>query len=123
MSLANAKGDEELSKDYKDWEKAGRESDGKADTGKVRMSLLMVQFGKTLFEVAEVLTFGAKKYPKPPTDDSWKDVPNARARYSDALHRHLHAALVLGEKKDSESGKSHYAHAFCCLLFLANIKK
>lgn len=102
---------------------AGKNSDGKADGGKVRMSLLMLQFGKTLTSVASVLTFGAKKYPKPPLDDSWKDVPQARQRYADALYRHLHAALVLGEKVDQESGESHFSHAICNILFLANLKK
>lgn len=100
----------------------GKKSDGKADGGKVRQSLLQVQFGKTLNSVAAVLTFGARKYPKPPLDDSWKDVPNAKQRYADALYRHLHAALVLGEKKDPESGESHWAHAICNILFLANLK-
>lgn len=100
----------------------GKKSDGKADAGKVRQSLLQVQFGKTLNSVAAVLTFGARKYPKPPLDDSWKDVPQARQRYADALYRHLHAALVLGEKKDPESGESHWAHAICNILFLANLK-
>lgn len=102
---------------------AGAKSDGKADEGKPRMSLLYTQFGKSLMSVAKVLTFGAKKYPKPPLDDSWKDVPQAKARYTDALHRHLHAALVLGEKTDEESGESHFSHAICCILFLANLKK
>jgi len=119
MSLANYKGDEELAEDFMI---AGRNSDGKADSGKVRMSLIMVQFGKVVTEVAEVLTFGAKKYPKPPNDDSWRDVPNGKQRYADALYRHLHAALVLGEKKDKESGKSHLAHAICNILFLASMK-
>lgn len=100
----------------------GAASDGKADTGKTRMSLLLVQFGKMIKEVADVLTFGAKKYPKPPLDDSWRDVPNGRQRYADALYRHLHAALVLGEKKDPESGCSHWAHAICNILFLSQLK-
>ena len=102
---------------------AGRNSDGKADGGKIRTSLLMTQFGKTLMSAAAVLTFGAKKYPKPPLDNSWRDVPEAKQRYTDALYRHLHAALVLGEKVDPESGESHFSHAICNILFLANLKK
>lgn len=108
--------------DLEDVFKKGAASDGKADQGKPRMSLLLVQFGNMVTEVAEVLTFGAKKYPKPPLDDSWRDVPQGRQRYADALYRHLHAALVLREKKDPESGMSHWAHAVCNILFLSQIK-
>jgi hypothetical protein len=97
----------------------GAKSDGKADAGKTRMSLLLVQFGSMIEDVAAVLTFGAKKYPKPPQDDSWKDVPEGEQRYADALYRHLHAVLVLKELRDSESGRFHFSHAICCILFLS----
>ena len=101
-----------------DWKAAGANSDGKADTGKVRMSLLMTQFGELLEETAGVLTFGAEKYPKPPLDDSWKDVPMGVHRYQDALYRHLNDFLVKGERLDKESNRHHIAHAICNLLFL-----
>ncbi len=107
-----------------EYEKAlqeGAKSDGKADAGKTRMSLLLVQFGTMIEDVAAVLTFGAKKYPKPPKDDSWKDVPQGEQRYADALYRHLHAALVLREVKDKESGRYHLSHAICCILFLSSL--
>lgn len=100
---------------------AGGNSDGKADAGKTRMSLLMVQFGRELRGIAKVLTFGALKYPKPPLDDSWRSVPNARQRYADALYRHLDKVLVEGEWLDPESGESHFAHAHCNLLFLEQL--
>ena len=68
---------------------------------------------KALDEVVKVLTIGAKKY----APDNWKKVPNARQRYIDAAFRHM-SAYAAGEKLDAETGKSHLAHAVCCLLFL-----
>ncbi len=68
---------------------------------------------KALDEVVKVLTIGAKKY----APDNWKKVPNARQRYIDAAFRHM-SAYAAGEKLDDETGKSHLAHAVCCLLFL-----
>ena len=82
----------------------------KYDSDKPRWSLLPF---KALQEVVEVLTFGAKKY----AADNWKHVPQAQERYIDAAYRHL-ADWNSGEKKDPETGKSHLAHAICCLLFL-----
>ena len=68
---------------------------------------------KALDEVVKVLTIGARKY----APDNWKKVPNARQRYIDAAFRHM-SAYASGEKFDAETGKSHLAHAVCCLLFL-----
>lgn len=68
---------------------------------------------KALDEVVKVLTSGARKY----APDNWKKVPNARQRYIDAAFRHM-SAYAAGEKLDDETGKSHLAHAMCCLLFL-----
>lgn len=106
-----------------DWKAAGAASDGKADTGKIRMSLLMTQFGEILEETAGVLTFGADKYPKPPLDDSWKDVPGGDIRYQDALYRHLNDFFVKGEKLDKESKRHHIAHAICNLVFLYELNE
>ena len=66
-----------------------------------------------LVEVGRVMTFGAKKY----APGNWTKVSDARARYFDALHRHL-AAWAQGERLDPEFGLHHLAHASCCLLFL-----
>lgn len=82
----------------------------KHDSNKPRWSLL--PFG-AINEVVEVLGFGAKKY----ADDNWKHVPEAQTRYVDAAFRHL-TDWHLKEKLDGETGKSHLAHAICCLLFL-----
>ena len=61
----------------------------------------------------DVLTFGAQKYER----DNWKNVPDSKRRYYDALQRHLWA-WKKGEILDKESGKQHLAHAMCCLMFL-----
>jgi len=61
----------------------------------------------------DVLTFGAQKYER----DNWKNVPDSKRRYYDALQRHLWA-WKKGEIFDKESGKHHLAHAMCCLMFL-----
>lgn len=82
----------------------------KYDNDKPQWSL--VPF-KAMTQVVDVLTYGARKY----APDNWKKVPDARRRYIDAAFRHL-SAYVSGEKNDSETGKSHLAHAMCCLLFL-----
>lgn len=82
----------------------------KYDSDKPQWSL--VPF-KAMTQVVDVLTYGARKY----APDNWKKVPDARRRYIDAAFRHL-SAYVSGEKNDSETGKSHLAHAMCCLLFL-----
>lgn len=107
----------------KDWKAAGAASDGKADTGKTMMSLLHVQFGELQKQVADVLTFGAEKYPKPPLHDSWRSVPGGRTRYTDGMLRHFHAYFVEGEEIDPESGMSHLAHIMCNLHFIFEIDK
>ena len=82
----------------------------KDDAGKLRYSLIPVG---PLRAIAEVLDFGARKYGA----DNWKRVPDARARYTDALMRHVEAWRD-GERRDAETGLPHLAHAACCLLFL-----
>jgi hypothetical protein len=65
-----------------------------------------------LEDVVRVLTMGAVKY----NDNNWMKIEPIR--YKSAAMRHIKAAFV-GETKDADSGLSHYAHALCCLLFLA----
>lgn len=87
----------------------------KADKGKRRWRFMP---WKQLGEVADVLDDGAKKY----SPDNWKYVPEGKQRYIDAACRHFIDGYLNGEKIDTvESGgdgKSHLAHAICCLLFL-----
>ena len=82
----------------------------KYDNGKTRWDLIP---WKQFKQVADVLTYGAKKY----DDENWKSVDNEKRRYFSASMRHL-TAWIDGEKIDEESGKSHLAHAICCILFL-----
>ncbi len=87
----------------------------KHDAEKPRMDLLPFD---ALWKVAEVLTYGARKY----TPDNWRRVPDARARYLAAALRHL-ASWSQGERLDPESGLPHLGHAACCVLFLLSLDK
>jgi hypothetical protein len=90
----------------------------KFDGGKPRWSLLMQGCSKALAGVAEVLTFGAKKY----AAHSWKGVENNKERYRDAMYRHLNA-IESGEVLDPESGLPHWDHVACNALFLSELNK
>lgn len=81
----------------------------KFDTGKPMMDLLS---STAMTQVAEVLTFGAKKY----AAHNWRK-GIAYSRVYAALQRHL-TAWNEGQELDPESGLSHLAHAGCCLMFL-----
>ena len=95
----------------------------KADTGKSRWTLLLdcaEGCGRAVRAVVRVLNFavrpvaeGGKGY----VPHSWRQVPGARTRYEDALHRHLDA-IRDGETQDAESGESHWAHVATNALFL-----
>lgn len=93
----------------------GSEAPGvKADYGKPQYRLIPP---RGLAPIVAVLTYGAHKY----APDNWKNVPQARERYADALLRHVFAWLE-GEKLDPESGLHHLAHAGCCVLFLLHFE-
>jgi hypothetical protein len=94
----------------------GTDKGVKLDTGKVEMSLLMSGCAKAIKKVAEVLTFGAKKY----TRNGWQTVDDAERRYTDAMYRHMNA-IHQGEKIDPESGLSHRAHIACNAMFLLEL--
>ena len=81
----------------------------KHDQGKPRYDLIPVHAEA---EFVDVLTFGATKY----APNQWRDVEDARERYTAAAMRHL-AAYRMGETHDIESGKHHLAHAMCCMAF------
>ena len=66
-----------------------------------------------------------------PTDEypegKYPDLPDGRPNYMggiawmelvESLHRHL-GRWLMGADLDADSGKSHLAHAFCCLNMLA----
>jgi hypothetical protein len=78
------------------------------------MELLSVD---ALNAIAEVLTFGAKKY----EDHNWRKGFDWSRLYGAAM-RHL-SAHMNGEDKDPETKLSHLAHAGCCLMFLIEHEK
>lgn len=82
----------------------------KHDHGKAQVGLISSRF---LLGLANVLTFGAKKY----SAHNWRKGIEI-SRYYDALQRHL-LAWNDGEDLDSESGLPHLYHAACCLMFMA----
>jgi hypothetical protein len=66
---------------------------------------LINYFPRALMAIADVSTFGAKKY----AWDGWADVDDGFARYKNAQHRHgLYAAA--GEEVDPDSQLLHLAH-------------
>ena len=89
----------------------------KFDGGKLLFSLLTRGLALPLKSVVAVLTYGAAKYDA----ESWKDVPDAKRRYEDALDRHLNAWKA-GETHDDESGLHHLAHAACNILFIMHFE-
>ncbi|WWO60245.1 hypothetical protein [Xanthomonas phage SB3] len=88
----------------------------KFDGDKLRMDLLIMGMPEALEGVADVLTFGARKY----AADSWQHVPDGLRRYEGAAMRHKSARLK-GEWLDPESGKPHIYHELCCMLFIAQL--
>ncbi len=84
----------------------------KHDDGKHRWHLMAWDF---LQEMVEVMQNGAEKY----SPFNWKlfEYQEAKDKYFSAAQRHL-VAYQLGELRDTESNKTHLAHAACCLMFL-----
>ena len=82
----------------------------KNDSGKPRWSLMPF---RELSEVLAVLEHGALEYGA----NNWKNVTPMRDRYFNAAMRHL-LAWWGGDRDDPDSGRSHLAHAICCLIFL-----
>ena len=81
----------------------------KLDLGKTRYELLPPEL---LEGIAQILTFGAKKY----ADRNWEKGIDYSRVYG-ATMRHLWAWWG-GEDNDKETGKSHLWHAGCELAFL-----
>lgn len=66
---------------------------------------LVGYFPRAATAVAEISTFGAKKY----AWNGWEAVPDGINRYSDAMVRHL-LREGAGEVQDPDSGLLHAAH-------------
>lgn len=96
----------------------------KHDSEKVRIELVPPEI---IFAVADILTFGAKKY----SDRNWENGMKW-GRVFGALMRHLWSwwggarptttNFVFGSL-DSETGKSHLWHAACCIAFLVSYEE
>jgi hypothetical protein len=67
-------------------------------------------------DIVEVLTFGAQEH----LDFGWRYV--SKKEHFAAMLRHIFQWRS-GKKLDSESGKSHLAHAVCRALFLMYLDK
>jgi len=76
----------------------------KLDQGKNRLGLVMFGFSKALQAVGRVGTYGAQKY----SDNGWMQVPDGKARYTDAMLRHLMSEAD-GEEIDPSTGLMHAA--------------
>jgi hypothetical protein len=86
-----------------------KEEGNKLDSHKVRIELLPPF---ALEKIAEVFTFGAKKY------SEWNWAKGLKySRIYGALLRHLFL-WYKGENLDKETGKSHLYHAGCCVMML-----
>lgn len=89
-------------------EKLEKKKGIKFDDGKLQFSLIPPEIKLYL---AEVLTFGAKKY----APNNWQKIDVKR--YYDALERHMNA-FQLGEENDEESGMHHLKHALTNMMFI-----
>ena len=83
--------------------RAANEPGAKLDEGKLLAGVLS-DFSLALTAVAEIGTFGAKKYSR----GGWQEVPDGILRYYDAEWRHLLAERH--EPIDKDSGLLHAAH-------------
>lgn len=83
----------------------------KYDAGKSRVDLVEPAF---IFDVANVLSYGAAKY----GEQNWQHVENGQDRYYAAALRHL-LAHRSGQVLDDESGQTHLAHAATNIMFLS----
>lgn len=99
-----------------DTPKAVQGTGAKYDAGKPMWGLLMHGCAKAVAGVVAILTFGASKY----SANSWQTVPDGYSRYKDAMYRHLHA-IESGEFIDPESGKPHWHHVACNVLFCSEL--
>ena len=82
----------------------------KFDKGKLRYDLIPPG---PLREIAKVLTDGANVH----GDYNWSEVPEAKARYTAALMRHLEDWRA-GDTFDKETGQNHLAHLATNAIFL-----
>lgn len=80
----------------------------KYDAEKPRFDLLC---GECLFDVAYIMTFGAKKY----ADRNYLGLKWTRVFAAGMRHAW---SWFIGKELDEETGKPHLAHAVCCFMML-----
>lgn len=68
-------------------------------------------------KISEVFTYGAYKY----ADWNWAKGMEYSRLYG-ALQRHM-TSWYMGENVDPETGKSHLAHAGCCITMLLEMEE
>ncbi len=91
----------------------------KLDQGKLRYDLMPFD---ALDAVAEILTYGIKKYPKP--EENWRvnSTKEDIARYKAARLRHI-SMEAQGQVYDEESGMPHEWHIATNSLFIIALEK
>jgi hypothetical protein len=89
----------------------------KHDKEKPALSLIDPDF---IFELAAVLTHGARKYTVGEVDgaENWKKCKTPWRTYGSALFRHCYD-LARGRYVDPDSGESTVAHIACNVMFLS----
>lgn len=86
----------------------------KADAGKPKLSLVPTQIIK---DIAEIREYGNKKYGEA---ESWRRVE--KARYIDALYRHLLDYIDDNKSVADDSGLGHIKHIACNVAFLCEME-
>ncbi len=87
----------------------------KADTGKLKISLVPTEIIK---EIAKVREYGVEKYHDP---DNWQKVEEER--FIDAMLRHILAEMEDPAGVDKESGLPHLSHVACNVAFILEMRK
>lgn len=85
--------------------RGAHDAGAKLDANKPEPELIQRGFARALDMVAQVGTYGARKY----TRDGWESVPDGERRYTNALYRHL-GAEHRGERCDRDTNIPHAAH-------------
>lgn len=112
MAVARALADcEPMPDTYSTSEDSGRGSyyEAKRDQGKVQPSLVPFE---AIEAVARIMTDALKENGGKYERDSWRTVPDAQRRYTDALLRHVSDLMIHGNllHSDEESGSLTVAH-------------
>lgn len=91
----------------------------KSDDGKLLWDRIPFEI---IEELAEVFTYGAKKYNEHPDNPNWKKVDDGYNRYFAAMMRHL-VEDRKGNYLDDESGLPHMSHVLFNVVALCKFSK